>query len=49
MGIACNFGFFGFFWVFLEKGVENTSLNIPDSLRPNYFYHFFIGIDMEYF
>ena len=46
-------GFFGFFWVFLDKGVESTFLNIPDNLRPTYFLHFFIGIssgsDTEYF
>ena len=46
-------GFLGFFWVFLEKGVESTFLNIPDNLRPTYFFHFFIGIssvsDTEHF
>ena len=29
------------FWVFLEKGVESTYLNIPDHLRPTCFLHFF--------
>ena len=33
-------GFLGF----LEKGVESTFLNIPDNLRPTYFFHFFKGI-----
>ena len=37
----------GFFWVFLgflEKGVESTFLNIPDNLRPTYFFNVCIGI-----
>ena len=27
-----------------EKGGESTFLNIPATLRPTYFLHFFIGI-----
>ena len=38
MGFQTIFGFFG---VFLEKGVESTYLNIPDHLRPTCFLHFF--------
>ena len=41
LGISGNVGFF---WVFLEKGVKSTFLDIPDSLRPTYFLNFFIGI-----
>ena len=33
--------YFWVFWVFLEKGVESTYLNIPDHLRPTCFLHFF--------
>ena len=36
MGIAGNVGFF---WVFLEKGVESTFSNIPNNLRPTYSFH----------
>ena len=42
MEIAGNVGFFGVFWVFLEKGVESTFLNIRDNLRQTYFFEFFI-------
>ena len=42
--IAGNVVYIGFFWGFLEKGVESTFLNIPDNLRPTYFFHFFKGI-----
>ena len=38
MGFQTIFGFFG---VFLEKGVESTYLNIPDHFRPTCFLHFF--------
>ena len=42
-------GFLGF----LEKSVESNFLNIPDNLKPTYFFNFFIGIlsgsDTEYF
>ena len=42
MEIAGNVGFFGVFWVFLEKGVKSTFLNIRDNLRQTYFFEFFI-------
>ena len=44
--------FFGFLWVFLEKGAESTFLNTPDNLRPTYFFPFHMissGSDTEYF
>ena len=47
MVIASNVGFFWVFFGFLEKGVESTFLNIPDNLRPTYFFNFFIGISSK--